>query len=377
MRAPRHIRRRVQVFGAALRLLPAIGVAEVGVEAVGLQPLGIVASVFADPVVNPTLPNSDSDLRCMVNLSGYALSYLPQQWATVPLVTDVAVVRESTPDPQSVYGRVLEALKRNHAGTYVGTYISGGQVYSDIRQFPAEVIDAKQIPVHWLRTSTNRVDLANAEAAEGFARLIVDECQKRAVRLVFLDNIVHPSSLPDWFPWETTCRFLSRVRRGLGEDEKLLIANVAVAPWAMSDEDVRLLGESVDGMAFEMPFHKYARGNRERTKRQIDVYRLWLSQKKIVVLIPVDDSLKTPAEIEREVRLLAGFAALIRNRGDSLFVAWPFWKPAPDWADLPKQLGEPTGAWEFESDGVLRRKFQEGSIRVDVLQKEVRLLTRP
>jgi hypothetical protein len=363
----------VQIFSASLRLLPAIGVAEAGVEAAGLQPSGIIASVFVGPVEKPTLPNSDSDLRCMVNLSGYALSYPPQQWATTPLVTDFAVIRESTPDPQAVFAKVLDVLKRNHADAAVGTYISGGQVKPVIQSYPPEVIHANQVPVNWLRPNTNRVDLANAEAAEGFAGLIVAECRKREGRFVFLDNIVHPSALPGWFPWETTCRFLSRVRRDLHENEKLLIANIAVAPWAMSDEDVRLLAESVDGMAFEMPFHKYARDNRERTKRQIDVYRLWLSQKKIVVLIPVDDSLETPAEIEREVRMLAGFAALVRNRGDSLFVAWPFWKPTPDWADWPKRLGESAGEWEFESDGVLSRRFQGSVLRVDVRQKEVRL----
>jgi len=367
------MKRRVQVFSATLRLLPAIGVAGAGVEAAGLQPSGIIASVFVGPVGKPTLPNSDSDLRCMVNLSGYALSYPPQQWAATPLVTDLAVVRESTPDPQGVFAQVLDQLKRNNADAQVGTYISGGQVKPVILHYPPEVIHTDQVPVIWLRPGTNRVDLANAEAAEGFAGLIVAECRKREGRIVFLDNIVHPSSLPGWFPWEATCRFLSRVRRDLHENEKLLIANIAVASWAMSDEDVRLLGESVDGMAFEMPFLKHARGNRERTKRQIDVYRLWLSQKKIVVLIPVDESLESPAEKEREVRLLAGFAALVRNRGDGLFIAWPFYLPEPDWAFWPQRLGEPAAEWEFETDGVLSRKFQGGTLRIDVLQKEVHL----
>jgi len=361
------------VRAITLRVLLAAWMAQTSIVEGGPRPPYLWVGMFAHATQQAALPNSDADLRCMVNLSGYALSYPPQQWAATPLVTDLAVIRESTPDPQAVFAQVLEVLKRNNLNAQVGTYISGGQVNSDIRHYPPEVIDAKQIPVHWLRPNTNRVDLANAEAAEGFAGLIVAECRKREGRFVFLDNIVHPSSLPGWFPWEATCRFLSRVKGPLNENGKLLIANVAVASWAMSDEDVRLLGESVDGMAFEMPFLKHARGNRERTKRQIDVYRLWLSQKKIVVLIPVDESLETPAEIEQEIKMLAGFAALLRNRGDSLFVAWPFWKPTPDWADLPQRLGEPAGTWEFESDGVLSRKFQGGAIRVDVLQKEVRL----
>jgi len=313
----------------------------------------------------------------MVNLSGFALSYPPRQWATSSLVTDLAVVRDSTPDPKAVFAQALEMLKRNNADAQVGTYISGGQVGSVIRHYPPEMIDADQIPVHWLRPNTNRVDLANAEAAEGFARLIVAECRKREGRSIFLDNIVHPTSLPGWFPWEDTCHFLSRVRRDLNENNKLLIANIAVVPWAMSDEDVRLLAESVDGMAFEMPLHKHARGNRERTKRQIDIYRLWLSQKKIVVLIPVDDSLKTPAEKEREVRLLAGFAALVRNRGDGLFIAWPFYLREPEWAFWPQLLGDPASKWEFEDDGVITRRFQGATIRVDVLQKEVQLSSPP
>ena len=68
---------------------------------------------------------------------------------------------------------------------------------------------------------------------------------------------------------------------------------------------------------------------------------------------------------------MAGLAMMVRNSGDPLFVAWPFFQEAPRWTYWPKQLGTPEADYEFESDGVLVRRFDNGTIRVDAVRAEV------
>jgi hypothetical protein len=251
--------------------------------------------------------------------------------------------------------------------------LSGGRVESVIKQFPPEAIRADQIPSDWIRPGSTRVDLSNPEAATQFAELIVEECKSRALPIVFLDNILHPSALSGWISWKDTCRFVGLVKRGVNANGSSLIVNIAVAPWAMSDADVVLLSDAVDGMSFEMPFHRRARGNRKRTRLLIDVYRKWLAAGKLVVLIPIDRSLKTKAQKDSESRLLAAFAMLIRNPGDRLFVTWPFYRIEPDWAGWPKRLGLPRGEWRFEADHILARSFKNGTLWIDVLRRSVEI----
>ncbi len=320
-----------------------------------------------------TLPTSDRNLACLVNLSGHAVSYPPDRWAAVPLVTDLAVDPDSVPDAHARLQEVLALLNHHSPKGLVGTYISGGRVESAFKRYPPEAIHARHMPVNWLRPNTNRVDLSNPQAGEAFADLIVAACEPRQRPIVFLDNIIHPSAMRGWYLWEDTCRFLGRVKRGVNRNGSLLVPNIAVASWGMSDKDVELLSATVDGMTFEMPYHRLARGNRERTARQIAIYRTWLSGGKIVVFIAVDSTLKTLPEKDREVRLVAAFAMLVRNPGDPLFIAWPFYRPQPDWARWPEQLGKPIGEWRFEADHQLSRRFEKGTLWMDVLSRTVQI----
>ncbi len=323
------------------------------------------------------LPNSDHNLRCVVNLSGHAVKYPAESWATAPLTTDLSVRHNTVPDARVRFEEVVKLLRRTNPHAFVGRYISGGRVESEIKQYPQEAIRSSEFPNKWLRTATNRVDLSNAEAADLFADLIIAESIKPASQIVFLDNIVHPSTLSGWVPWEDTCRFLQRVKRGVNKNASLLIANIAVAPWGMPDQEGKLLSNAVDGMSFEMPFHRHARENRKRTRSLIAVYRKWLSAGKLVVFIPLAHAIKTVPEVDREsetireMRLLAGFAMLIRNPGDRLFVASPFWRPEPDWAHWPESFGSPREEWYFEADHVLVRRFENYTLKVDVRSKTV------
>ena len=221
------------------------------------------------------------------------------------------------------------------------------------------------------------MDLSNAKAADLFADLIIAESTQPVSPIVFLDNIVHPSMLRGWVSWEDTCRFLQRVKHGLNENGSRLLVNLALAPWGMPDGEVELLSAAVDGMSFEMPFHRRARGNRERTRSLIAAYRTWLSAGKTVIFIAVVHALESvpkkdrESEKAREMRLLAGFAMLIRNPEDRLFVASPFWRPEPDWAHWPESFGNARGDWHFEADHVLIRHFEHCTLKIDVQSKTV------
>ena len=207
---------------------------------------------------------------------------------------------------------------------------------------------------------TNRIDLSQPDERTGIADHILDECRIRPGQLVFLDNIVHPSALAGWVSWSDTCGFMEQIRAGLSPAGKRLIANIAVAPWGLTDEDVQLVSDAVDGMAFEMPFHKDARGHRERTQRLFTVYRHWLNAGKFVVLIPL-----APLETRhQEAEFIAGFAMLFRNYGDRLHVAWPFFQVAPEWTYWPREFGPPETDVVFEGS-ILRRDFQNLTLYVD------------
>lgn len=318
----------------------------------------------------PTWESSDQQLRCMVNLNGYALSYPVDRWANVPLITDLSVWIDDVSNAQETFKQVVDTIQQTNSQAVFGTYISGGRVEPVFRQYPPEAVAKDLIPEEWLRTDyPNYVDLSNHEAADTFADLIGDSCRNRSGQIIFLDNIVHPSALSTWNSWVDTCRFLSRVKKNINLLGKKVIVNIAVSPWGMSDEDVRLLSEAVDGMSFEMPFHSLARGNQERTQRLIEVYRAWLRDGKIVVLIPVApiESCNGSFCISRdsEAKLSAGLVMMIRETGDRMYVAWPFFQEAPEWTFWPRKMGDPIGDYEFEEDGILVRSFVNGKIRVN------------
>ena len=335
------------------------------------EPLDEIVLDDTDEVAIPDTA-SDAQLRCMVNLSGYALSYPPDRWANVPLITDLTVWTVSTPNVQETFEQVVDTIQFTNSQAVFGTYISGGRVEPVFAQYPPEAVAKDLIPAQWLRTDwTNYVNLSNHEAADTFAGLIGESCRNRAGQVVFLDNIVHPSALSTWTDWSDTCRFLTLVRDKLHLFGKSVIANIAVSAWSMSDVDVQLLSDAVDGMAFEMPFHSTARGNQERTQRLIEVYRAWLRDGKIVVLIP----LAPPENRHLEARLMAGFAMMVREPGDQLYVSWPFYQVAPDWTFWPRQFGKSLGAYEFEDNGVLVRRFAHGEIHVDSRNSAVTIRT--
>lgn len=331
----------------------------------------------AVPIAFPIVQPSDQSLCCMVNLDGHAIHYPPSRWASVPLITDFSVFVDTVADPTQRYNELLDRAQSTNSDIVIGRYLSGARIQSSFKQYPPEAVNAQNFPSNLLRKGTDRVNLEDPKAEQQFLNLVLDSYRSYPRRVLFLDNIVHPSALPGWIPWHTTCRFLAQIKAALHQDKALLIANIAVAPWAMTDADISLLNDSVDGMAFELPFHQLARKSPQHTARQIEVYRYWLDKRKIVVLIAVPDkSITTEWERELEVRFIASFAMMIRKSGDKLYVAWPFYKPLPDWNDWPAVLGTPLSDCHIDDHMVLKRLFQRAQFEIDTRVKSVRLIPR-
>jgi hypothetical protein len=164
---------------------------------------------------------------------------------------------------------------------------------------------------------------------------------------------------------------LQAVKSEINKDSTLLIANVAVASWAMSNDDIDLLASSVDGVSFEMPFHSSARRSKKTIVRQLEVYRRLLDEDKLIVLIAVpDQKLKLKAERDNESRIVAALAMMARRPGDRIYVAWPFYRMPEDWTDWPAVLGAPRG--DFSINGlVIQRTFAHATLILDLAENRI------
>jgi len=324
----------------------------------------------------PRFPNSDQRLACTVNLDTQAYNY-EANWRRTTLITDHKI--EASSDAADYFQSSVETIQR--ADIRFGTYISGGQVLATARYYPAEAITIEQTA--WSQSSiihgvcVNRdgsvvhgsyVNLDEPVARLPFGRLLVEEISSRPGDYVFLDNIAHNSAAgPHWFAWLNSCDLMRRVREGCPRCRKLLIVNIAVDPGALNIVELEQLAMSVDGVAFEMPF---VRARRERFGNQYDLienYRYLLDAGKLIVLIPVDAALETEAQRDAERRFIAAFAMMIRKPGDRLFVAWPFWKPAPDWATWPQDFGAAfSPATVNPEQQFIERRFRNGRLQLDL-----------
>jgi len=293
--------------------------------------------------------------------------------------------------PTLHYRKLLRYSRHKNYTTRFGTYISGGDcVLGSRRTFPRAMVSCYRLPKRARLGNTYKdrkrflVDLSNRRYASAFARQIVREVGGRKRPFLFLDNIRHPSSglvAGKRFSWRDTTRFLYKIRRGLNRRGTKLIANVSVSPWVLSRRNFRhadMLARGVDGMAFELPLHqRYARPSLKRTKRFIAVCKRWLKQKKLVLLLPVQS--KKLRALLYEKFLLAAFAMLMRNKGDSIFVDRFYWKPRRffPWWRWPRVLGNPTSslfARKERKGWRITRRFSRG--KVTVVQRNMRQAKR-
>lgn len=297
-------------------------------------------------------------LAANVNLDGYALS--------------AANVGRGWPDRMSVDARCGPGQAENLKGCYeslrstakagCGRYISGSRVQAAVTDYPPEAVLESSMPSGSIVAygTRNYADIRKPDVLLAFAGAIAAELTARPGPMVLVDNIVHPSADATWpFSWTLTCDLLGKLRK----PDRKIIANVAGASWSFTDSDCALLAASVDGMAFEMPFHRTARDSAAKAQRQIEVYRRWLDAGKTVVLIPVDSSLTTEADKEAEARYVAAFAMIVRKPTQPMHVATPYFKAAPDWAPWPKDWGIKHGEYTMDGTAIVQA-FDAGTLRI-------------
>lgn len=307
-------------------------------------------------------PNSDKRLDCQVNLKD-ALKSPGSQWDTTPLVTDLQIMLDGESDPAGKLARMRAKITGE-----VCTYFSGGQVRERDKMlaYPNECIEKESVPPKWLMPAPYQtyVNLGRRDVRQLWANMIVNAVKDRGFKGLMLDNIVHPSANAAWFPWLATCDFLQFLRTRLRSKKMRLLANVAVAPVAMSNRDVGLLAKSVDGILLEMPLVADARSTAEKVRRQIEIYRRWLGRGKIVVLIPLEAGKGYTLE---EARLIAAYAMMIREPRDALFVSALAWQALPDWATWPEQFGKPLKpavVTEMPDAIYIGRRFERSTISI-------------
>ncbi len=316
----------------------------------------------------PERPNSDRNMRALVNLNGYVAGYSPPD---VSLVTDFYVHTQQTGALAAHHQRVRYILKTWSRDPLVGRYLSLAHPEVECKRYPANGVRSEWVPKKWIRKNSNFVDISIPEAARAWADLTIAEAKHTDCPILFGDNVLHPGMAPKWVSWEDTCHFLGMVKEGVNEQGKLLVVNVAMAPYYATQNEINMLTPVVDGVCFETPFHPRARGNPDKTQRQINAYRTWLAAGKIVVWIAIDKT-ETPDKYA-ETRMMAGFAMMVRQPGDSLFLSWAFWRPAQDWFLWPEQMGKPLDDYVFVSDRKLLRRFEHGTMTVDTVARTVEI----
>jgi hypothetical protein len=119
-------------------------------------------------------------------------------------------------------------------------------------------------------------------------------------------------------------------------------------------------------MSFEMPFHPiWCRPFADRVAREIEVYRRWLDSGELVLLVP-NVNPEPLIRVEQE-RIVAGLVMMLREPGDSIFVARTFWQETPDWVDWPERCGAALGEYALIGEPpVLTREFEHARISVDM-----------
>jgi hypothetical protein len=119
-------------------------------------------------------------------------------------------------------------------------------------------------------------------------------------------------------------------------------------------------------MALEMAFHNpHGRGYNERIRREIELYRQWLSDGKAVLIFPL---LHGPRGGEHEMELMAAMALIVRQPGQAFYVARSYFRSTPQWAEWPQRLGPPQEDYRFIGPSQLERRFTNGTLRVDLLR---------
>jgi hypothetical protein len=316
----------------------------------------------------PVIGNSNSTVRCGMNVTGFASSYPYSRIADTPIITDLSIIiadhPAGTPPGSTQYNTVLNGLQSANADCVIGRYMSGRRVQASHLQYPAECVLTANIPSQYIR-DTDSVDLDQSAARTEFVSEIMLLHTANPRPVIFLDNVIHPSVLQGWCTWTNTCAFLAALKTELNAVDTLLIPNIAIHLPSMTQSEADLLSQSVDGMTFEQPYHTLARASLESTEKITGYFRQWASAGKVVVFIDVAPD---GIDAEQNAQFLAAYATAIREPGDKLFVTRSFFKTDAIWNDWPNDVGAASGSYTFRKINYFNnsaygeRQFQNAKI---------------
>ena len=329
------------------------------------------------------------------------------------------------------YEAMRDFLTHHVSKALLGSYISSQDVDTVADQYPIARLDRdlfaadELLPGRPYPKQRNRktIDFRQPVAEEKLRRSIVNEAVGRGLRLLYCDNVRHPDTLfddlrkqrpdckdasfqswanqhsgeekksdPTWtlddslelarwnchYPeWHESTAYLGRLRWDLHRVGIRMITNVAWSLGGVSDQedDVDELLAVTDGASFEMALHPYVRLDKGRLERNRRLYRRMLDAGMCVAFIPQGDT--QTGEYQQEAELLAAWAMMIRQSGDRVWVASPYWLDNPDWLFWPLTLGDPNGPADFSAFPEVHRKFAGGELTVDLDTKDVTMTIRP
>jgi len=328
-------------------------------------------------------PYDDSIKDVQVVLPVQTLTELPQDYTLRPDSVDFVNSYNpdfSTYDPIQHFDRFVNYHLTNYPSTIIATYISGRDCKTVLTSYPNESVDCSNFPAQYLFTSpypeqTERftVNISNSTILTQFSNLISNEAISRNKPIIYIDNIAHPSSGAfnnlD-FGWPETIQHVENIYNNVSPTGIKVFINIGVAPWylARNDfEDADAFGNITDGMTFEMPFHRYIRDKANYIEDEIQVYRRWLNNDKSVFLISVAATNETPEIRENRRIFLSAMAMIIRNPGDSIFVARSDFEERYPYINWSGDFGIPLEDYTLtESPGniLIQRQFQNGNISV-------------
>lgn len=343
-------------------------------------------------------PNSDSRLDFLGDLDSHILGNAgyTANAANGHVITSIKV-DPTGPTAPAIAQQLLSQYLQANPGTPIGRYISGGDclLSAAIAIYPANAIACEDLeaalgdnppenykfPYTGSNTYGGRrytVNIAIPEVRTAFANLIAAEGNQLGLPLLYVDNIMHPSTgglSGTSITFDNILQLLSSIRSQISGHGTKLVINIALSPGDLLDTPayaphIAALQNVVDGMSFEAPLHPYYKDKPTGIAHEVEVIRRWLSAGKLILFV----NGYNPGELG-ELKFEAGYSLMIRRPGDSIFTGRLYWRPQSDfeWLDWSARLGTPLSDYEFvtTSPVLMKRVFQNGTLTLDPVARQV------
>jgi Concanavalin A-like lectin/glucanases superfamily len=366
-----------------------------------------------------TLPNSDAWLRALVNTNA---TFLAANHGRID-ERDVLMVDLSASGGtnfaanQTAYDTELSWLTNNRAGIRVGRYISSHyatlqndletgdlQYYYPHRAAWRDALDTAGLsPANRVSTPPadttsdyygpeydgTSIDLAT-DPALGIAVNFKKATAKAAIlnaiearlaafpgpRVAYLDNVATYAQATNKFHTDAEITsYLTELTARCHAQDHRAIANITPKWGEESLSAAAAYAASVDGCTLENAIE--AVNTETEALNAIGYIEKWLMAGKLVVLLQPGSDFNVfatnPALAIERARALAAFCMCLRNPGDKLFTAWPYWAGTQpyDWFSWPTVLGAASGAYTWVTATTLRRQFAGGRLTVGLATKTV------